>query len=41
MHLKPNTMKLQATTTTTTTVALLILLLLASSSFHLSMAGSG
>jgi hypothetical protein len=40
MHLKPNTMKLQATTTTTT-VALLILLLLASSSFHLSMAGSG
>jgi hypothetical protein len=39
MHLKPNTMKLQATTTTT--VALLILLLLASSSFHLSMAGSG
>jgi hypothetical protein len=40
MHLKPNTMKLQATTTTTT-VALIILLLLASSSFHLSMAGSG
>ncbi|KAK1643869.1 hypothetical protein QYE76_061674 [Lolium multiflorum] len=38
MHLKPNTMKLQATTTTT--VALLILLLLGSSSFHLSMAGS-